>query len=83
MSSSLDSLSRNLVGVIGMVCEECGNKAKFTYIDGNYVAHETCEKCQGASHWKLEIDPIFNNLRVSHTNEQFQLLLEGSLYMDD
>ena len=56
MSSSLDSLSRNLVGVNnGMVCEGCGSKAELTHIDENYVAFGACEKCPGASHRKLEI----------------------------
>ena len=47
------------------------------------VAHGTCgratAKCRGMSHWKAEIDPIFNNLRVSRNgnckDEQFLLLL--------
>ena len=71
MASSLDSLSRNLVGMNCMVCKECTSKAELTHIDENYVAHGMCGKCQDASHQKLEVDPIFDNLRVSHTNEQF------------
>ena len=87
MSSSLDSLSRNLVGMNGMECEGCRSKAELTHIDENYVAHGTCVKCWGASHWKLEIDLIFDNLRVSHTDKQFRLLLTKGVYpyeyMDD
>ena len=45
MSSSLDSLSENLIGVNGMVCEACRNKAELTHIDENYVAHGMCGKC--------------------------------------
>ena len=62
MASSLDSLSRNLVGTNEMMCRaqhECGSKAKFMHIDENYVAHGMCGKCGGASHQKLKIDLIF------------------------
>ena len=44
MSSSLDLLSRNLVGVNGMVCKGCGSEAELTHIDENYVAHGMCGK---------------------------------------
>ena len=52
MSSSLHSLSRNLVGVNGMVCEGCGNEAELSHIDENYVTNGMCGKCQGASYHK-------------------------------
>ena len=71
MASSLDLLSRSLVGMNGMECEKCGSKAELTHINENNIVHGTCGKCRGASHQKLEIDPIFNNLRVSHTDEHF------------
>ena len=45
MLSSLDSLSRNLVGANGIVCEGCRNEAELTNINENYVAHGTCGKC--------------------------------------
>ena len=32
------------------------------------------------SHANLEIDPIFDNLRVSHMGKQFQLLLRKRVY---
>ena len=57
------------------------------HIDENHVSHGMFGKCQGASHHKLEIDPIFNNLRVGHRDEQFRLLLRKEVYpyeyMDD
>ena len=57
------------------------------HINENYIAHGTCGKCKGVSHRKLEIDPIFDNLRVGHTDEQFQLLFRKGVYpceyMDD
>ena len=80
MSRSLDSLSRNLVGVNGMVCEGCGSEAELTHISENYIAHGTCGKCQGASHQELEIDPIFDNLRVGYVDKQFRLLLRKGVY---
>ena len=39
-----------------------------------------CGKCRGASFHKLKIYPIFNNLRVGHTGEQFQLLQRKGVY---
>ena len=68
MLISLGSLTRNLVGVNGMMCE-CGSKAELTHIDENYIAYGTYGKCRGANHQKLEIDPIFDNFRVSHMDE--------------
>ena len=47
------------------------------HIDENYIAHGTCGECRGTSHQKLEIESIFNNLKVFHTDEQFLLLLRN------
>ena len=80
MASSLDSLSRNLVGTNGMICNKCGSQAELTHIDENYVAHEICGKCRADSHRNLMINTIFNNLRVGHTDEQFWLLLRKRVY---
>ena len=33
MASSLDSLTSNLVGVSGMVCNECGGSCEFTHVN--------------------------------------------------
>ena len=70
VASSLDSLSKNVVGMNGMTCEECRSEAELTHIDKNgakcnYIGHGMCGKCRGVRHCKLEISPIFNNLRVS------------------
>ena len=67
MVDSLDSLSRNLVGANGMICKECGSEVELKHIDENFVAHGMCGKCRDASYHKLEINPIFDNLRVGHT----------------
>ena len=57
------------------------------HIDEKYVAYGMCGKCGGNSHRKSEIEPIFDNLRVGHTDELFQLLLRKGVYpykyMDD
>ena len=71
MAGSLDSLARNLVGVNGMMCNKCGSQAELSHIDENYIAHVNRAKCRGDSHRKLMINPIFDNLRVGHMNEQF------------
>ena len=94
MPSSLDALSKNLVGTNGIACGSCFTEAEFTHIDHNYYAHVKCKKCKGTSRRKLEIgEPntqaysIFNNLRLGHTDEQFRLLLRKGAYpyeyMDD
>ena len=77
MVSSLDSFYRNLVEVNGKVCKKCRSKVELTCIDENYVAHGTCGKCKSC---KLEIDLIFDNLRVSHMDEQSKLLLRKGVY---
>ena len=80
MSSNLDSLFRNLVEVNGMVCKGCGSETDLTHVNENYVTYGICRKCQSASHWRLEINPIFDILRVGHTDVQFQLLLRKGVY---
>ena len=82
MASSLHALSSNLVGVNGMVCNLCGESREFTHTDEYYVAHGECKNCySGYSKHQLSVNSIFDNLRVSHNDEQFRLLLRkgGSL----
>ena len=79
MASSLDSLSRNLVGVNGMMCNQCKSETELSHIDENYVAHGMCWKCRwatpraspGDSHCKLMIDLIVDDPRISHMDKQF------------
>ena len=83
MASSLNLLAKNLVGVNGMICEvqhECGSEMELTHTDENYIAHGMCMRCRGSSHCELMINPITDNLRVSHTDEQFRLLLRNGVY---
>ena len=84
MASSLDSLSSNLVGVSGMSCNECRESCDITHVDENYVAHGKCKKCySGYSKCQLSVNSIFNdfdNLRVSHNDEQFRLLFRKRVY---
>ena len=79
MASSLCALSSNLVGVSGMVYNECKGDCEITYIDEDYVAHEKCRDCySGYSKCHLNKDYIFDNflnLRVSHNDKQFRVLL--------
>ena len=49
MPSSLDSLSKNLVGTNSIMCGSCLSEAELTHIDHNYYAHGKCKKCQGTS----------------------------------
>ena len=39
MASSSDSLSSNLVGMSGMVCDNCGGSCELTHVNENYIAH--------------------------------------------
>ena len=69
------------------MCNQCESKMELSHINEIYVAHGICRKCRGASNSKLMINPIFCNLRVTHTDEQFRLLLRKGVYpykyMDD
>ena len=80
MASSLDSLARNLVGVNGMMCNKCGSQDELSHTNENYIAHANCTNCQGNSNRKLTINLIFDNLRISHMDEQFRLLLRKKVY---
>ena len=86
MASSLDALSSNLVGVSGMVCHnnECEGSCEITNVHENYVAHGKCKDCySGYSKCQLNKNFIFDNflnLRVSHNDEQFRLLLRKGFY---
>ena len=71
MANSLDSLIRNSVGTNGMACKECGSETELKHINENYVTCGTYRRCQGVGYQKLDIDPIFDNLRVGCMDEQF------------
>ena len=45
MTSSLDSLTNNLGGVSGMVCDNCKVSFEITHIKKDYVAHGKCKEC--------------------------------------
>ena len=84
MASSLDSLTKNLAGVSGMPCNECGESCKITHIDENYIAHGKCKKCY-LEYNKRQLNKYytfynFDNLRVGHNDEQFRLLLRKGVY---
>ena len=79
MASSLDSLTSNLVGVSGIVCNGCGGSCEFTHIDEGYVAHGKCP-CSGHSKRQLSILNNIDNLRNNHADEQFRLLPRKGVY---
>ena len=85
MASCLDSLTNNLVGVSGMVCDNCGGSCELTHIDEDHIAHGKCMNCySGYSKRQLNVDSIyrdFPNLRANHTDEQFRLLLRKGVYL--
>ena len=82
IASSLDSLSNNIVGVSGMFYNECGESCEFTHIDEDYVAHGKCRNCySGYGKHQLSVNSIFDNLKVSHNDEQFRLLLRKRVYL--
>ena len=81
MASSLDSLSSNLVGVSGIVCDECGGSCEFINVNEDHTAHGKCSNCcSGYSKRQLTMDSVFNYLRYNHTDEQFRLLLRKGVY---
>ena len=76
MASRLDSLANNLVGVSGMVCNECEESCEFTNVNESYIAHGKCWNCySGYSKRQLTMDSIFDYLRDNHTDKQFRSCL--------
>ena len=81
MASSLDSLSSSLVGVSGLSCNLCGESCEITHVDEYYVAHGKYRNCySGYNKRQLSVNSNFGNLRVSHNDEQFRLLLRKGVY---
>ena len=67
-----------------MPCNECEESCEITHIDEDYVALGKCKDCySGYSKCQLNKNFIFDNflnLRVSHSDEQFRLLLRKRVY---
>ena len=81
MASSLDSLTNNFVGVSGMSCNVCVESCEFTHVDEYDVAHGKCRNCySGYNKCQISVNSEFDNLRVSHNDEQFRLLLRKGVY---
>ena len=81
MANSMDSLTSKLVGVRGMVCNNCGGSCEFTHVNEDYITHGKCRNCySGYSKCQLNILNDFDNLR-DHTDEQFRLLLRKGVYL--
>ena len=68
----------------GMPCNECGESCKITHTDEDYATHGKCKDCySGYSKHQQNKNFIFDNflnLRVSHSDEQFGLLLRKGVY---
>ena len=84
MTSSLDALMSNLVGVSEMVCGNCRGSCELTHIDEDYIDHRKCRNCySGYSKRQLNVDSTyraFDDLRANHTDEQFRLLQKKGVY---
>ena len=62
IASSLDSLTSNLVGMSGMVCNNCGGSCECAHVNEDYIAHEKCRNCySGCSKHQLNILNEFDN----------------------
>ena len=85
MWSSLDSLSSNLVGLSGMICNLCKESCVITHTDEYNVAHGRCKECYSRySNHQLNQNFIFGNflkLRLNYSDEQFWLLLRKGVYL--
>ena len=84
ITSSLDSLTNNLVGMSEMSCNVCGESCDLTHIDEDYVAHGKCKKCY-SGYSKCQLNKVFilndfDKLRFGHNDEQFRLLLRKGVY---
>ena len=84
MSSSLDSLVSNLVGVNDMKCNICENSCKMSDVDENYVAHAKYEQCYSGGARK-QLDGValrltFSNIYNHCCNECFRLMLRKGVY---
>ena len=72
---------KNLVGVNGMVCNVCGESCEFTHVEKYNIAHGKCRNCySGYSKRELFVNSEFDNLKVSHNDKQFRLLLRKGVY---
>ena len=85
MSYSLETLTNNLVGTSGNRCDRCKEIGELTHIDEDYFAHGKCKDChEDYGKRKLNEELIFKkflNLRLSHMDEQFRLLLSKGVYL--
>ena len=84
MSSSLETLTNSLVGMSGNRCDSCKEIRELTHIDENYFTHGKCKDChEDYGKCKLNKELIFMkflNLKLSHMDEQFRLLLSKGVY---
>ena len=76
MASSVHSLSMNLVGVSGMVYNECEGSCEFTHVNEDYVAHGKCGNCY-SGYSKRQLNTLNDFMII---NEQFRLPPRKGVY---
>ena len=85
LSSSLETLTNNLVGTSKNRCDSCNEIRELTHIDEDYFTHGKCKDCHvDYGKRKLNKELIFKNflnLRLGHMDKQFRLLLSKGVYL--
>ena len=85
MSSSLETLTNNLVGTSKNRCDSCNEIRELTHIDKDYFTHGKCKDCHiDYGKRKLNKELIFKNflnLRLGYMDKQFRLLLSKGVYL--
>ena len=85
MSSSLDSLVSNLVGVNDLKCNICKNSCRMSHIDETFIVHAKCQQCYSGGN-STQLDKVTLQLKFSNVykycgnDECFRLMLRKGVY---
>ena len=85
MSSSLDDLVSNLVGVNDLKCKICKNPCRMSHINENYIVHAKCQQCYSGGN-STQLDKVALQLKFSNiykfcgNDECFRLMLRKGVY---